>query len=74
MSDHTSSRLKVEIVERIKSVNFLCLYCPNQIPITTTVIDFQYNPAGSHVTAFFICPNCRKKFVINIQDLGKVME
>ena len=73
MSDDPSM-LKEEIVERIKSVNFLCLYCPNQIPITTTVINFEYYPAGSHATAFFICPDCRNKFVINIQDLGKVME
>jgi len=23
-------------------------------------------------TAFFICPDCRNKFVVKIQDLGKV--
>ena len=44
------------------------------VTITTIVINFEYYPAVSLVTAFFICPDCRKKFVINIQDLGKVTE
>jgi hypothetical protein len=68
--DH--SRPKEEIIERIKSMVFLCMYCNNQTGTTASVIDFEYNATGSYATAFFICPDCRNKFAVKIQDLGKV--
>jgi len=70
ISDH--SNLKQEIVERIKSMVFLCIYCNSETPMTTSVIDFEEYDTGSCATAFFICPDCRNKFVVKIQDLGKV--
>jgi hypothetical protein len=69
-SDH--SNLKQEIVERIKSMVFLCMYCNNQVPMAASIIDFEYYDSGAYASAFFICPDCRNKFVVKIQDLGKV--
>jgi uncharacterized protein YlaI len=69
-NDH--SRLKQEIIERIKSMVFLCIYCNNQEPMTASVIDFKNHDSGTHAIAFFICPDCRNKFAVKIQDLGKV--
>jgi 5-methylcytosine-specific restriction endonuclease McrA len=70
ISDH--SRLKHEIIERIKSMVFLCMYCNNSNPITVSVVDYEYQNSGSHATAFFICPDCHNKFIVKIQDVGKV--
>ena len=67
--DH--SRLKQEIIERIKSMVFLCMYCKNTNPVTTSLIDFEYQASGAYATAFFICPDCRNKFMIRIEDLGR---
>ena len=50
------------------------MYCNNQNPMTVSVIDFEYRARGTHVIAFFICPDCRNKFAVKIQDLGKVIE
>jgi uncharacterized protein YlaI len=69
-NDH--SRLKQEIIERIRSMVFLCIYCNNQEPMTASVIDFKNHDSGTHAIAFFICPDCRNKFAVKIQDLGKV--
>jgi uncharacterized protein YlaI len=69
-NDH--SRLKQEIIERIRSMFFLCIYCNNQEPMTASVIDFKNHDSGTHAIAFFICPDCRNKFAVKIQDLGKV--
>lgn len=68
--DH--SRQKQEIIERVKSMVFFCMYCNNETPVTETVIDFENYSTGTYATAFFICPDCRNKFVEKIQDLGKV--
>ena len=68
--DH--SRPKQKIIERIKSMVFLCMYCNSSNPITVSVVDFQSQASKSNATAFFVCPDCRNKFVVNIQDLGKV--
>ena len=69
--DH--SGLKQEIIERIKSMVFLCIYCNNQNPMSASVIDFeQYGTSNSFATVFFICPDCQNKFTVKIQDLGKV--
>lgn len=69
-SDHSNS--KQEIIERIKSLVFLCIYCNSQNRITASVIDFVNDDSGTHGIAFFICPDCRNKFVVKIEDLGKV--
>ncbi len=69
-NDH--SRLKQEIIERIRSMVFLCIYCNNQNRITASVIDFENHDSGTHAIAFFICPDCQNKFIVKIQDLGKV--
>jgi hypothetical protein len=58
---------KNEIIERIKSMVFLCLYSNSENPVTLSVIDFEYDATGPYATAFFICPNCQNKFVIKIQ-------
>jgi hypothetical protein len=63
---------KQEIIERIRSMVFLCIYCNNQSPMSASVIDFEYHATGAYATAFFICPDCRNKFVVEIEDLGKV--
>ncbi|HEX5905100.1 MAG TPA: hypothetical protein VFY50_03545, partial [Candidatus Nitrosocosmicus sp.] len=69
--NHSPSRLKQEIIERIKSMVCLGMYCDSQIPMIASVIDFEYNANGTYARAFFICPDCRKKFVVKIEDLGR---
>ena len=69
-SDHSNS--KQEIVERIKAMVFLCIYCNNETPMTASVIDFENHDSGTHALAFFICPDCQNKFAVKIEDLGKV--
>lgn len=68
------SRLKEEIVERIKSMVFLCMYCDSQNPISASVVEFQDHVSESVATAFLICDSCRNKFVVKIQDLGKIIK
>ena len=63
---------KQEIINRIKSMVILCIYCDNETPMAASIIDFEYYATGAYATAFFICPDCRNKFVVKIQDLGKV--
>jgi 5-methylcytosine-specific restriction endonuclease McrA len=69
-NDH--SRLKQEIIERIRSMVFLCMYCDSPNPIAVSVVDYEHQASRSYATAFFICPDCQNKFVVKIQDLGKV--
>ena len=52
---------------------FLCMYCNSQNPVTVSVIDFEYHAIGAYATVFFICPDCHNKFVVKIQDLGKII-
>ena len=61
-----------QIIGRFKSMVLLCIYCNNQNPMTPSVVDLDYRASGPFATAFCICPDCRNKFVVNIQDLGKV--
>jgi len=70
IGDH--SRQKQEIAERIQSMVFLCMYCNSKNPIAVSFVDFKNQTSKSYATAFFICPDCKNKFVLNIQDLGKV--
>ena len=69
-SDHSNS--KQEIIEGVKSLVFLCIYCNSQNRITASVIDFVNDDSGTHGIAFFICPDCRNKFAVKTQDLGKI--
>jgi len=66
------SRPKEEIIERIRSMVFLCMYCNGENPIAATVMDFENSTGKAYGTAFFICPDCRNKFSVKIEDLGKV--
>ncbi len=70
ISDHSIT--KQEIIERIKSMVFLCMYCDSPHPIALSVVEYEHQASESYATAFFICPDCRNKFVVKIQDLGKV--
>ena len=63
---------KQEIINRIKSMVILFMYCDNETPMAASIIDFEYYATGVYATAFFICPDCRDKFVVKIQDLGTV--
>ena len=63
---------KQEMIERVKSMVFLCMYCDNRYPISLSLIEDASQGSGPHVRGFFICPDCKNKFMINIEDLGKV--
>ena len=40
--------------------------------MSASVIDFEYHATGAYATAFLICPDCQNKFIVKIQDLGRV--
>ena len=63
---------KQQIIERIKSMLILCLYCNTKTPLVATNIESSITYSDSHYTAFFICPNCSNKFLVKIQDVGRV--
>jgi len=63
---------KQKIIERVKSMVFLCMYCNSRLPIALSVIDYEEHGSGPHAKGFFICPDCKNKFMIKIEDLGKV--
>ena len=48
------------------------MYCDSSNPIKSSVVNFEYNSSGPYAAVFFICPDCRNKFIVKIQDLGKV--
>ena len=62
------SMTKQEIIERIKSMVFLCMYCDSPNPIALSIVEYEHQASTSYATAFFICPDCRNKFVVRIQD------
>jgi hypothetical protein len=68
LSDKNPQDAKQQINERIKSMLFLCLYCNSKNPIAATII----GQSGPIATAFFICSDCKNKFVVKIEDVGKV--
>jgi len=47
------------------------MYCNSQTPMIASVIDFENNDTGAYARTFFICPDCRKKFIVKIEDLGR---
>ena len=71
MSDE-HSRLKEEIVERIKSMVFLCMYCNSQNPIKFQLSNFKIKPAERMQQHFLFVLIVRNKFVVKIQDVGKI--
>jgi 7-cyano-7-deazaguanine synthase in queuosine biosynthesis len=72
LSNTHFANTKQEIINRNNSMVILCMYCDNETPMVASVIDFEYYATGAYATAFFICPDCRNKFVVKIQNLGKV--
>ena len=69
-SEH--SRLKQKITERVKSMVFLCMFCDSETPMAVSAVDFRFEKNEAQAVAFFICPDCKNKFFVKIQDLGKV--
>ena len=65
---------KQEIINRIKSIVFVCMYCTKSNPIPLSVVDFEYQGSGPHASGFFICPECSNKFMVKIEDLGKIQK
>jgi len=37
-----------------------------------SVVDFEDHSSVPCATAFFICAGCHNKFIVKIQDMGKV--
>ena len=64
MSTHTVSK----ITDRFNSMFFLCMHCDNPSPLTMSDIGIDKEV----ITAFGICPNCGKKFIVKIEDYGRV--
>jgi hypothetical protein len=62
---------KEEILRRFKAMNFSSIYCDVDKPISLSAMDYQPKGSGPHVTGVFICPDCRNKFLVKIEDLGK---
>ena len=73
VSSH-ATKTKELVIERLKSMVFLCMYCNSPNPLSVSIVDFEYHASGPYATAFFICPDCRNKFMVKIEDLGKVEE
>lgn len=61
-----------QVISRIKSMLFLCLYCNTKTPIATTNVEFNSTDSDAHAIAFFICPDCKNKFLLKVEDLGRV--
>ena len=51
---------------------FSCMYCDTRNRVALSVVEYQSKGSGSHVTGFLICPDCQNKFMVKIEDLGKV--
>lgn len=66
MSTHTISKNK--IIDRFKSMFFLCMHCDNPTPLNMSDIGIE----KENIMAFGICPNCSKKFLVKIEDYGRV--
>jgi hypothetical protein len=72
IGDNNNEIERLKIIERVKSMVFSCMYCDTHEPQALSVVDYQSQGSGPHATGFFICPNCRNKFMVKIEDLGKV--
>lgn len=72
MSDNHPESLRQQILQRVKSMTFSCIYCDASNPVSLTAMDYKPKGSGPHVMGFFVCPDCRNKFMVKIEDLGKV--
>jgi hypothetical protein len=68
----SETRDSEKIIDRINSMTILCMYCDYPNPISLSAIEYEAKIGGSHASAFLIRPECRNKFMIKIQDLGRV--
>jgi hypothetical protein len=48
------------------------MYCDSSNPIALSIVDFELYGSKLQGMAFFICPDCQNKFMVKIEDLGKV--
>jgi hypothetical protein len=60
------------IIERVRTIAFSCIYCDTRNPAQLSAVEYKPKGSGPHATGFFICPECRNKFLVKIEDLGKV--
>jgi hypothetical protein len=74
LSDDIAAVAKEEIDKRIRSMFFLCIYCDNPSPLTLSLIEVKKDKGQSkpYVMAIFICPTCKNKILVKIQDQGKL--
>ena len=70
-SDHPENP-EQKIIDRVTKMTFSCIYCDTGNPVPLSAVGFQGKGSGPHVNGFFICPQCQTKFLIKIEDLGKV--
>jgi hypothetical protein len=63
---------KQEIIQRLKSMVFTCMYCDTGNPLALSAVDYQSRGLGPYAIGFFICPDCQNKYMVKIEDLGKV--
>ena len=68
MSENQTQETKQQKNEHFSSMLFQCLNCNDADPIIATMMDYS----GPLATGFFICPDCKNKFVVKIEDVGKV--
>lgn len=72
MSSKYPSGPRQKVIERVKSMCFLCISCDSKIPLTPSITDYDDRDTGAHVLAFLICRGCKNKFLVKIQDQGKI--
>jgi hypothetical protein len=72
LSENHPEVSKQEILDRIKLMNFLCFYCHSEKHISPAVLDYQSHGSGPHATGVYICPDCKSKFTVKIEDVGRV--
>ena len=51
---------------------FFCMYCDTRTPIALSVADYYEEGSGPQAIGFFLCPDCSNKYMVKIEDLGKV--
>ena len=61
-----------KIINRLQSMFFMCVYCDSPTPLALIEIEHKNEKGRTYFTAFAICPHCRNKFSVKIEDHGKV--
>ena len=72
LTSHHPDSPKEDILRHLKSMTFSCIYCDEAKPVGLTAMDYQPKGSGPHVIGFFICPDCQNKYMVKIEDLGRV--